>query len=280
MSLARWIKILAASLVGTIALFYVVHVVLPPPWWWKEAGSPPTLFSQVRGWGTGFFVTRDGWLLTNRHVTAGCSRVSIGNGTLSGLVGDKVLYPITEGVDLAAVHVALRTPAFLHLATTPWPSPAAKHPTPVAEITQDLQATLSLEGRRISIIGFPGYDHRATPVRLHGVLVGAWSVDQRHWFQSIDAPVRSGSSGSPVIDARGEVVGVVSRINISLLGKPSAAAVQQALSAPPPSASQGMIEPAAIARDLLLGVAPAADYKPTSNPADPRTAVVRVFCFH
>ncbi len=280
MCIRKWIKKGGASLIGAFMLLCVAHWILPPPWWWKEAGPPPTLFSQVTSRATGFFVTQDGWLLTNRHVTAGCRRVSVGNGTLSGLIADKVLYPGDLQVDLAAVHVALRAPAFLRFAITPWPSPASKSNTSEAEIVHDIRSTLSADGQAVFVIGFPGYDHGASPVHLRGELLGgATSIDRRHWFQSINAPIQPGSSGSPVIDSKGEVVGVVSRVNVTLPGKPSAAVVKQALETLPTSATQGLLEPAAIANTFVQAIDPTTDGQRQKAPADPDVVVVRVFCF-
>ncbi len=134
MRIRRWIKSVAASLIGMVALVYAAHWVLPQPWWLKEAGPPPSPFFMVTSSGTGFFVTTDGWLLTNRHVTAGCSRVSVGNAKLSGLVADTVLYPADTQLDLAAVHVALHSPAFLSFAVTPRLSAAPVSETSAAEV--------------------------------------------------------------------------------------------------------------------------------------------------
>ena len=275
----RWIKGMGASLIGIFMLIYAAHWLLRQPWWWKEAGPPSSLFSDVKSWGTGSFVTLDGWVLTNRHVTAGCSRVTIGNGRLSGLVADKMLYPTDTQLDLAAVHVALRSPAYLRFAVMAWPSPDLNSGRSTAEIAKDLQSVFDQDGRTVSIIGFPGDYHGASPVHLDGELSGATTFDQQHWFLGVRAPVRPGLSGSPILNAKGEVVGMIFRGSATLPADSSAAVMKEALKALPTSAAEGLIVPAAIANAFVRAVAPSNAGQGEEDLNDPDTSIVRVFCF-
>ncbi len=260
-------------------LILAAHWVLPVPWWSKEAGSPPSVLSFMSGWATGFFVAPDGWLLTNRHVTAGCRRVSIGNATLSGLVADKILYPADMQLDLAAVHVALHPAAYLRLADLPWPSPGTE--TPIETVNRNIRAALTATGPSVSVIGYPGYDHDASPVRLAGELLGtATASDHRHWFQTVQAAIRPGSSGSPVIDGKGDVVGIVFDAIRSLPGGQSVAVRKAIMAALPATATQGLIVSAAMANAFMQAVDPAPGARIQAISGNPDAAIVRVFCFH
>ncbi len=279
MRVRRWIKRVAACSMSACALICVAYWVLPQPWWMKEAGPSPSPFSFVRSFGTGFFVTPDGWLLTNAHVTAGCRRVSIGNGKLTGLVADRVLYPTDTQLDLAAVHIARHAPAFLRFTVMKWPSQTSDLKLPSTELAEDVRSIYLLNGPAVSVIGFPGYDHDASPVSFGGELSGATSSDQRHWFLTVKAPVRSGSSGSPVINARSEVVGIVFKGSITLPKDSSAALVAKTLKTLPTSASQGILIPAAIAQAFVHAVDPSYGSEREKSSTDPNATVVRVFCF-
>ena len=280
MLIRSWVKRSGIGLASALMLLLAVAWMLPRPWWSKEAGPSPSPFSMVRSWGTGFFVTPDGWVVTNEHVVSGCRRVSVGSGILSGLVADKVLYPRDAQLDLAAVHVAVKAPAFLRFARTPWPSPLSDPHTLPSEIKADLHSILSESGQSVFIVGFPGYDHAASPVRLEGKLLEiASSNDRHHWFQRIKAQVRPGSSGSPVINGEGEVVGIVFKASVDLPGKSSAALEEKALAILHSSAEEALIVPAALAHGFIGAVDSSPSREEGTGPAEPSAAVVRVFCF-
>jgi S1-C subfamily serine protease len=268
-----------ASLVVAVLLFLAVCLVIPKPWWSKEAGPPPSLFSFPRSWGTGFLVARNGWLLTNAHVTSGCTRVTVGNGELSGLVADKVLYPTDRQIDLAAVHVPLHSPMFLRFADMSWPLPTSNLEPSAAKVLKDFEALGAANGYSASVVGFPGYDHTSSPVRLDAELSAATSSDRRHWFLTVKAPIRPGSSGSAVLDARGEVVGVIFSGTMDVPKHLPAAVLKAAIEALPHSATQGLAVPAATAAALLRAADPLADDHGPSAASDPANSVVRVFCW-
>ena len=270
-----WIKRLCASLIAIIVLLIAACLSLPRPWWAEEAGSPPSLFSYPRSLGTGFFAAPNGWLLTNAHVTLGCRRVTVGNFRLSGLVADRVLYPVDRQIDLAAVHVALRSPRFLRFVITPWPAPTSSRD----ELQRDLHLLRSAGRQAVSVIGFPGYDHGARPVRLPGELVGATTADRQHWFLKIDAPVRPGSSGSAVVNTRGEVLGIMFRATVDLPVQSPAASLKAALTALPHSAAQGSAVSAAVADAFMRAADPLGGNQGGGDLSDPDESIVRIFCW-
>jgi tetratricopeptide (TPR) repeat protein len=134
------------------------------------------------GNGTGFVVSSDGKLITNRHVVerAAAAFARAANGERYAVIG---VLAESETNDLAVLQLAGDDFPFLSLGS-------AEH----------IEA-----GMRIAVIG--------SPLGLEGSLSEGIVSAMRdaepgvQWLQ-ITAPISPGSSGSPVLDARGEVIGV------------------------------------------------------------------------
>ncbi|MGI4799472.1 MAG: trypsin-like peptidase domain-containing protein [Janthinobacterium lividum] len=149
----------------------------------------------------------------------------------------------------------------------------------MADVLKDVQAIGSGNGYGASVVGFPGYDHATSPVRLDATMSGASSSDRRHLFLEVKAPVRPGSSGSAVLDGRGEVVGVIFSGVVDLLKGSPATVLTAAMAALPHSATRGLAVSAATAADFIQIAASSADDHGTSASSDPAASLVRVFCW-
>jgi Trypsin-like peptidase domain len=133
--------------------------------------------------GTGFFVTGDGYLLTNNHVIAG---------------GSYILAKTSSGAVYNFESVAVRSDdpdvAILKFTTTD---------VPHLQLGSSAEA---VEGQRILVIG--------NPESLEGTvsdgIISAFR-DDRTYIQ-ITAPISHGSSGSPVLDESGQVIGMATLI--------------------------------------------------------------------
>ena len=134
----------------------------------------------MQGFGTGFLVSGEGDFLTNNHVVQGCTGVSI-----DGLPA--TIVATDEAFDLALLRVA--------------PAPAAE-PAQFAEKPARLNSD-------VTVIGYP------LPDLLGGLNVTRGSVTSLKGIagdgvrMQISAPVQPGNSGGPVVNASGQVVGVV-----------------------------------------------------------------------
>lgn len=134
--------------------------------------------------GSGFFITADGWLVTNAHVVEGGSTVRVL--TALGLLPAQVVHRDAAS-DLALLKVAGTFDAL-----------------PVA-------ASRSVKlGQTVATVGFPntglqGFSPKLAKGEVASV-AGAHD-DPRH-FQ-ISVPVQPGNSGGPLVDTKGNVVGVV-----------------------------------------------------------------------
>ncbi len=132
--------------------------------------------------GTGFFVAADGKLVTNAHVLEGAAtaEAKLENGASYNIVG--VLKAAVEK-DLVIVKVEAKKVPFLHIATGALPEP----------------------GARIVVVGSPfGLEGSVS----EGIISGQRTAKRDDEWLQITAPISPGSSGSPVIDQQGEVVGV------------------------------------------------------------------------
>ncbi|WP_066066731.1 S1C family serine protease [Neobacillus soli] len=135
--------------------------------------------------GTGFNVADDGLIVTNAHVVENTNRVNVHFKTGDSFVG-KVIVKHPE-LDLAIVEIEANNLPVLPLAfEKEWEK---------------------WEGEKIIFIGNP---LAFTQIANQGTIVGKvmlldWDVP----VMMIEAPVYKGNSGSPVINDKGEVIGVI-----------------------------------------------------------------------
>ncbi len=145
--------------------------------------SDPQPGTRISGNGSGFFVTADGYAVTNEHVVRG-------NWRFFALIGGKEL-PVQvidrdAGNDLALIKVA-----------------AASRPIPIA-------AAAPAKGDEIAALGYPVAGTLGTELKATFGRVNALSgVRDDPRMLQIDAPIQPGNSGGPVLNARGEAVGIV-----------------------------------------------------------------------
>ncbi|ALN71992.1 hypothetical protein M673_04645 [Aureimonas sp. AU20] len=131
--------------------------------------------------GTGFVVSKDGWLLTNAHVAKSCKTVLVGDlGAASQVIVD-------EDHDLALVKV----------------DAALGQPLPIISSKPRL-------GEDILALGFPLRSILADSLNVtRGNISSLMGLMNDANYLQISAPVQPGNSGGPLIDLAGRVVGVV-----------------------------------------------------------------------
>lgn len=136
--------------------------------------------------GTGFFVTRDGHILTNNHVIEKCEKISVHGEGLSA--GATVVAQDTEH-DLALLKVAFTSSNMAYFNSMRQP---VKANDPVV------------------IIGYPGESWRGhEPIIKSSTIIDMRGpTGEEKWLQFGDA-VQHGNSGGPLLDSTGNVVGVV-----------------------------------------------------------------------
>lgn len=135
--------------------------------------------------GTGFNIASNGLIVTNEHVVENTSRVNVYFKTGGSFVG-KVIAKNPD-LDLAIVDIDATNLPVLSLATE--------------------KEWEKWEGEKIIFIGNPlAYTQIANEGTVVGkVLLKDWDVP----VMMIKAPIYKGNSGSPVINQKGEVIGVI-----------------------------------------------------------------------
>lgn len=145
----------------------------------------PTTQTAEDGSGTGFVIHADGLLITCAHVVDRATSVEVQLGNSKYIA--EVL-EIDYEQDLALLQIPAQNLAPLSLAE---------------------QATVQL-GQDVRAIGFPLSDVLGTGLKVtRGTVSGLLTRNGREEIQ-IDAAVNPGNSGGPVVNSRGQVVGVAS----------------------------------------------------------------------
>lgn len=136
--------------------------------------------------GTGFFINRDGDVITNAHVVKNCRSISVK--TISGERAATLRSSDAER-DLAVLRVAGDIPA---IASLRWN-------------IRDLRV-----GDSVVVMGYPGQEGVAGRYQFKkSTVMGlAGPTGQPNWLQ-LDSVAQHGNSGGPVLDAAGNVIAVV-----------------------------------------------------------------------
>jgi S1-C subfamily serine protease len=134
--------------------------------------------------GTGFFITEDGYLITNEHVAGNGAQVRVV--TQAGLLSAKVV-KLDVANDLALLKAEGKFA-----------------PLPVVS-SRGVKM-----GGTVTTVGFPNIGLQGFAPKLAKGEIAALSgaQDDSRYFQ-ISAPVQPGNSGGALVDERGNVVGVV-----------------------------------------------------------------------
>lgn len=163
----------------------------PMSQFWQRffGGRIPRGSQRQMGLGSGFIIDRNGTILTNYHVVDGAQKISV---TLSdGKSYDAKVLGKDQKTDIAVIKI---------------------------DAGQDLPAVTLGDSDRLDVgewvmaIGNPfGLDHTVTSgiVSAKGRQIGAGPYDN---FIQTDASINPGNSGGPLINLRGEVVGITTAI--------------------------------------------------------------------
>jgi uncharacterized protein len=135
--------------------------------------------------GTGFFVSRQGHVLTNHHVVEGC--VSIRT-TVEGIQKEVVVIGTDTRNDLAVLKLSGSMPSFARFR-------GGRNIRPADSVV---------------LVGFPLRGLLASEANITTGTVSALAgLGNGTRFLQVTAPVQPGNSGGPVLDQSGHVVGVV-----------------------------------------------------------------------
>jgi len=140
--------------------------------------------------GTGFFITADGYILTNNHMVEKDKTTSVTVTTLGGKEYDAKIVGTDPGTDLALLKIQAKDMPFAELG----------------------DSGLVKVGEWVLAIGNPlGMEHTVTAgiVSYKGRQIDTQSYQD---FIQTDAAINRGNSGGPLINMKGEVIGINSNI--------------------------------------------------------------------
>jgi len=145
---------------------------------------------QVRGHGTGFFIDPWGMVATNYHVVEGASslRIKTKNGVVMDIRGIAASDAENDVVILSAN-------------------------LPIDSVrTLKMTSSLPQVGDKIVVIGTPYHPQLAQTI-TDGLVSAIRPLAGGKRLIQISAPISPGSSGSPIVNTKGEVVGIATRVH-------------------------------------------------------------------
>jgi serine protease Do len=148
-----------------------------------------------QGLATGFVIHSDGWVLTNAHVVEGAGRIEVDLGDEGGRVPGKVI-GVDALTDLALVKVK------------------ADHALPAVPLGDSDRLEIA---EWVLVVGNPfGLSHTVTlgiVSQIGRSEIAPQGKDGYYDFIQTDASINPGNSGGPLLNLRGEVVGIATAIN-------------------------------------------------------------------
>jgi serine protease Do len=194
---------------------------------------------EIGGTGTGFFVSKQGHVLTNNHVVSSCTSIQLrwpdGREMSAKLVGRSI------EDDLAVLRADIE-------------------PTEVGTFRPNGQARL---GETIVVYGFPLPDLLSSSGNLTtGAVTALAGLRDESRIMQISAPVQAGNSGGPVLDQKGQVVGIiVSKIDVLAVAKKTSDVPQNVNFAIKGSVGTNFLD----SKDVEYGFASAAEALPMDD---------------
>ena len=164
----------------------------------KVAGAgdeqPNGVLISERGRGSGFFVTVDGYVLTNAHVVANATRIRVLTqggtefaATIAGIDGDN---------DLALLKTEARDMAYFDLSQDAMSHDGMSH------------QVSPRQGQLVLAFGSPMGLAQSASLGLVSALERQLSPDDPRAYIQTDASMNPGNSGGPLVDLEGKLLGV------------------------------------------------------------------------
>lgn len=157
---------------------------------WLE---PYKVQEQGENRGTGFFIDKEGYIITNAHVVDEATKVWVHLPSLGRRSIFVDIVSLCPDRDLALLRVQKEELEFLRSAI------GEIRPLPFGD------SDLIQRTERVLVLGYPLGQHRMKSST--GVISGRESGEGRSLIQ-ITAPINPGNSGGPLLNARGEIIGI------------------------------------------------------------------------
>lgn len=152
--------------------------------------------------GTGFFISKDGYIATNAHVISGHHRI-----TVEVLINDKVVQCEAREV----ISDAVNDIAIIKIEDTNF--------SPFSSLPYTIENNINIGGE-VYTIGFPLNSIMGTNCKVtNGIISASTGIDDDIRYYQITVPIQPGNSGGPLINKNGNIVGITSaRLNGNAVG--------------------------------------------------------------
>lgn len=141
----------------------------------------------LKGTGTGFFISSDGYVMTNAHVIDGCKAVSVRPAAFGGKDSVSKVVAADFVEDLALIKSPVKPPNFARFRVS-----RLKFNDPV------------------TVVGYPLHGRVAIkPIEVKGKINRSFNNDVKSSRFSMKIDIRQGNSGGPILDSKGRIAGVV-----------------------------------------------------------------------
>ncbi|MES2595891.1 MAG: S1C family serine protease [Verrucomicrobiota bacterium] len=139
----------------------------------------------VKGWGTGFFVSKDGFIATNYHVVEDAKTIKV---STQGKVFDAKVVAKDESNDLAILKIEYQSETFLSVGS----------------------GTDVSIGDAVFTIGFPRPDSQGmNPKFTEGSISSMTGLGDSKSRYQVSVPIQPGNSGGALVSDSGAVIGVI-----------------------------------------------------------------------
>ena len=155
--------------------------------------------------GSGFFVSKLGHVITNEHVVKDCKSVTVGDNANKQVTANVVETDVRN--DLALLKISSMEMASANTKTL-----VAKLGVKIVPLaSQGLLRSDNVElGEDVVVAGFPFADIFSNTIKItKGVVSAKRGMGNDSGQFQIDAAVQKGSSGGPIYDEKGNIIGVV-----------------------------------------------------------------------
>lgn len=162
-----------------------------------DRGNASVVLGRQRAIASGFVIDPDGYIMTNAHVVNGAQRIQVvlppadANGSLASALSPKSkivsarIVGVTTEIDLALLKVEAKLPAL-----------------PLAQYTKVRQ------GEAVFAFGSPGGLRNTITRGIVSAVARQTDPDSPLIYIQTDAAINPGNSGGPLVNVKGEVVGV------------------------------------------------------------------------
>lgn len=175
---------------------------------------------QQMGLGTGFIIREDGLIVTNNHVIAGADIINVQLSENSNEVYEATLVGNDERTDIALIKI----------------NPKGKLPVAVLGSSKDVEV-----GEWVAAFGNPfGHGHSVTKGIISSKGRDISEINKIPLLQT-DASINPGNSGGPLVNTKGQVIGVNSAIDARAQGIGFAIPIDEVKALLPQLESRGRI---------------------------------------